>query len=395
MSRKRRAFLAAVGSVAVGGCVRNGNENPDSSDPPTAARGRDTADNTSAANNTTTTDDNDTSSTDSREPPETTIGFAGDTMVGRSLNQIYGQEDVDPASIWGDFRPRLQSLDGVFCNLECCLSQRGERYPGLPYYFRGNPEWAVPALSVGNVQFTALANNHAMDFGTVALIDTIDVLEEEGIENAGTGETPAAAHEPAIFSVGDVDVAAISFSDQYQGHAVTDDRPGIAWAKTDADNPETQRVVGNAIERARSADPDLVVASIHWGGNWVEHPSDQLVAFSHWLVDQGVDIVHGHSAHVVQAVERYNDGVVLHDTGDLVDDFGIKGDLGNDKSYLFEITIKDDDLEEIRLTPFHIDDGVSRASEDEAAWLRETMRERSDPFETTYERDGDGLVVQL
>ncbi len=108
-----------------------------------------------------------------------------------------------------------------------------------------------------------------------------------------------------------------------------------------------------------------------------------------------MDLVHGHSAHVVQAVEQYRDSIILHDTGDLVDDFGIKDDLSNDKSYLFEVTLDGGDFEEIRLVPFHIDDGVSRASEDEAAWLRKTMHGRSEPFETTYERDGDGLVVQL
>lgn len=78
-----------------------------------------------------------------------------------------------------------------------------------------------------------------------------------------------------------------------------------------------------------------------------------------------------------------------------MDDFGVKGNLGNDKSYLFEVTLEGGDFEEIRLVPIAIDNGVSLASHDESAWLRETMRERSEPFETTYERDGDGLVVQL
>ncbi len=66
-----------------------------------------------------------------------------------------------------------------------------------------------------------------MDFGAVALTDTIDALEGAGIENAGTGETPTAARALATFSVGDVDVAVISFSDEYEAYAATDDRPGV------------------------------------------------------------------------------------------------------------------------------------------------------------------------
>lgn len=371
MSRYRRTFLAAAGAVAVAGCA------------------------VPRADPTVTDDRDSTADRDGSGRTETTIGFAGDTMVGRELNRQYGRSDVDPAAIWGDLRPRLESFDGVCCNLECCLSTRGEPAPGRTYHFRGDPEWAVPALSAGNVRFASLANNHAMDFGPVALTDTIDALTEAGIAVAGAGETPAAARAPTTFSVGDVDVAVVSFADRYVGYAVTDDGPGIAHIAPDPSDAETQRVVGDAIERAKATDPDLLVASVHLGPNWVERPSERLVAFNHWLVDRGVDLVHGHSAHVVQGIERYGDGVVLHDTGDFVDDFGVKGDLRNDRSYLFEVSLEDGDLREIRLVPIGIDDGVSRASEEAAAWLEETMRARSAPFETTYERDGDGLVVPL
>ena len=395
MTDTRRAYLSTIGTVVVGGCLGNyagsTTANGSSSSSDTGATGQETTDATDSSGVRPTTDD----SSDGRGTHETTIGFAGDAMVGRSLNRIYGDSGVDPATIWGDFQPRLDALDGVFCNLECCLSKRGERFPDRVYYFRGNPEWAVPALDAGNVRFTNLANNHAMDFGAVALTDTIDALDDGGIENAGTGATPSAAWKPATFTVGDIDVAVVSFSDEYEVYAATSDRPGIAWAETDPRNRRTRRLVGNAIERAKSGNPDLLVVSLHWGENWIEKPTDRLVAFGHWLVDQGVDLVHGHSAHVVQAVERYGDGVILHDTGNLVDDFGIKDDLGNHDSYLFELTLDGGSFEKIRLVPFHIDDGVSPATEDQAAWLRKTMRDRSDQFDTTYERDGDGLVVRL
>jgi poly-gamma-glutamate capsule biosynthesis protein CapA/YwtB (metallophosphatase superfamily) len=366
--------------MAIGGCTKSRTDSPSS-------------DKTDSSDIYTTTHKK--HSTDNGEHHETRIGFVGDAMVGRHLNHIYGKEDVDPATIWGNFHPRLESLDGVFCNLECSLSKRGERFPDRTYHFRGDPKWAVPALSAGNIRFASLANNHTMDFGTIALTDMIDVLDEEGIENAGAGKTLTAASAPATFSIGNIDVAVISFSDEYKEYAATDDRPGIAWTKTAPENPETKQVVRKAIKRAQSENPDLLVASVHWGENWIEYPTNQLIAFGHWLVDQGVDLIHGHSAHVVQAIEQYSDGIIFHDTGNLVDDFGVKDDLGNDKGYLFEITLNERDFKEIRLVPFHIDNGVTRASEDEAVWLRETMRERSEPFATTYKRDGDGLVVQL
>jgi len=232
MNGSRRRFLAATGTAVAGGCSA-----------PVVERG----------------------AVDDRERTETTIGFAGDTMLGRDLNGHYGRDDVDPASVWGDLQPRLESLDGVCCNLECCLSRRGDPFPGRTFHFRGDPGWAVPALDAGNVRFASLANNHAMDYGAVALTDTIDALEAAGIDVAGAGESPAAAREPATFSVGAVDVAVVSFADRYVGYSATDDRPGIAHIKPDPADPDTQRIVGEAIERAQANDPDLLVASVHWG----------------------------------------------------------------------------------------------------------------------------------
>ncbi|WP_276246079.1 CapA family protein [Haladaptatus sp. YSMS36] len=388
MKRNRRAFLSAVGALTVGGCVGSPPDTPSGDAPPA------TGDSDTSAPPPSTQESTQKTTTEP-EPTTTTIGFAGDTMVGRRLNNIYGDDDVDPASIWGEFQPRLQSVDGVLCNLECSLSTRGERYPGRAFYFRGDPEWAIPALEAGNVQYTSLANNHALDFGATALMDTITHLDDAGIANAGTGANPEAAREPATLTVGDLDVAVVSFSDEYDFYAATDDRPGIAWISRDYDSEETRRKMRDAIDRAKATDPDLLVFSIHWGENWIERPSEKLVKLGHWLVDQGVDVVHGHSAHVVQGIEQYEDGIILHDTGDLVDDFGIKDNLGNDKSFLFEMTFEGDEPTKIRLVPLHIDDGVRPPTDEEVEWLRETMRDRAEPFDTTYERADDGLVVHL
>ncbi|OLZ42317.1 poly-gamma-glutamate biosynthesis protein [Natrinema saccharevitans] len=359
----RRAFLATAGAAALGGCAAPAVE-------PTAVA--------------------------DHERHETTIGFVGDAMLGRNVDDRYGRAGVDPAAVWGDLRPRLQSLDGVCCNLECCLSTRGRRFPDRTYYFRADPAWAVPALEAGNVRFASLANNHALDFGPTALLDTVDALEDAGMGFAGAGETPTAARAPATVSIGDVDVAVVSVADHYAEYGATADRPGTAYVEFDPESAESRRLVGESLERAKATEPDLLVASVHWGPNWVEYPDDDLRAFGHWLIDRGVDLVHGHSAHVVQGVERYGDGLVLHDTGDIVDDYVIKEDLRNDRTVLFELGLEGESPAELRLVPAVIDDEtVTPADEDEAAWLRETMRDRSAPFGTEYDRDGRDLVLSL
>ncbi len=59
-------------------------------------------------------------------------------------------------------RSLCASLDLVICNLECCVSKRGERtrrIPGKRFFFRAPPS-AVAALQAIDVRAVSLANNH-------------------------------------------------------------------------------------------------------------------------------------------------------------------------------------------------------------------------------------------
>jgi poly-gamma-glutamate synthesis protein (capsule biosynthesis protein) len=129
----------------------------------------------------------------------------------------------------------------------------------------------------------------------------------------------------------------------------------------------------------------------------VVEPPDAFRAFARWLVEAGFDVVHGHSAHVFQGVDVYRGRPVLYDTGDFVDDYAVDARLRNDRSFLFELEVSPAGRPtELRLSPTEIADcAVHEASPDAAAWSRERMRERSAPFDTAFERDGDALVLAL
>jgi poly-gamma-glutamate synthesis protein (capsule biosynthesis protein) len=322
------------------------------------------------------------------------LGFVGDVMLGRGVDERW--DGRDPADVWGDTAGRLRALDGLFLNLECCVSARGERHPGRTYYFRAGPEWAVPALSDVGTSFAGLANNHVLDYGPVALRDTLEHLDDGGIPTAGAGDTRRAAFAPTVVEAGDLDVAVVALTDQAPLYAACANSPGAAYVPLDPDNPLTRQWVGDALARARAADPDLVVASLHWGPNWVVEPSATQQAFARWLVDNGVDVVHGHSAHVVQGVEVYRGRPIVYDAGDFVDDYLVKPDLHNDRSFLFELVVADGTLAALELAPVEIvDSQVTRAGADAAAWLRERMRQLSSPFGSSFTRAGDGLRLPL
>ena len=316
-------------------------------------------------------------------------------MLGRSVDERW-DDAADPAGVWGSTLDRVRSLDGLLCNLECAVSARGERRSGRAYYFRADPDWAVPALEAAGVRFASLANNHLLDFGPTALVDTTDHLAAAGIAHAGAGPDRAAAVRPAVASVGDLSVGVVAFTDQSASYRAGPDSPGTAWTPLSHRAAGTRRLVADALATVHERDPDLVVASLHWGPNWVVEPSRGQRAFARWLVDNGVDVVHGHSAHVVQGVETYRGRPIVYDAGDFVDDYVLKPDLHNDRSFLFDLVVADGRLARLDLHPVEIvDERVERASEEAAAWLRERMRALSGPFGTTVERSGRGLSVPL
>ena len=325
-------------------------------------------------------------------------------MLGRLVDERQRGRTRPPAAVWGDVLDRLTALDGLFVNLECCLSTRGRewRRTRRAFHFRADPEWAVPALEAAGVDCVALANNHVLDYEEPALIDTLDALDDAGIAHAGAGRNVEEAREPAVVTVAGPDagdaltVAFVAFTDNAPEYAAGPNDPGTARVEFDVEDEEGLRIVDEALAAARDTDPDLVVASLHWGPNMRESPPFAFREFAGWLVERGVDVVHGHSAHVFQGVEVRQGRPVLYDTGDFVDDYRVDPELRNDRSVLFEVRATAAGPTELRLLPVEIDDcAVSRADRTAAEWSRERMRDLSAAFDTEFDRDGAELVLPL
>lgn len=325
------------------------------------------------------------------------LGFTGDVMLGRLVDRRQRSRSVD--AVWGDLLGRLQSLDGLFINLECCLSRGGRpwRRTHRPFHFRADPRWAVPALERAGVDWVSLANNHVLDYETEALCDTIDRLDGTAIAHAGAGRTEATAHEPARVSIDGVEIALLAFTDNTPEYAAGPDSPGVAHVQFDLDDDESRRTLARALDAAHETDPDLIVASLHWGPNMVTEPSPAFRDVGRWLIEQGVGIVHGHSAHVVHGVEVREGRPILYDTGDFVDDYAVDETLRNDRGFLFELSVERDGTPaELRLLPTEIRErAVHEASNGVADWSHERMREQSEPFGTRFERRDNELIVSL
>src|SRR5262245_57259875 len=106
-------------------------------------------------------------------------------MLGRSVARRL--DEVSPEDLWApEVRELCRACDVVLCNLECCVSSRGtptERVRDKPFFFRGPPE-AVGSLEAIGVGAVGLANNHALDYETEALTETLELLNAAGLARA-------------------------------------------------------------------------------------------------------------------------------------------------------------------------------------------------------------------
>jgi len=94
-----------------------------------------------------------------------------------------------------------------------------------------------------------------------------------------------------------------------------------------------------------------VVFSIHWGANFIGRPFHEFRIFARRVIKLGADIYHGHSAHICQGIEIYQDKSILYDTGNFIDDYAVDPLLRNNRSFLFKLMFEHGKLCRIELLP--------------------------------------------
>lgn len=325
----------------------------------------------------------------------TRIAFVGDVMLGRLVSQEL-QKGRTPESCWGDVGPLLRDADGVIANLECAITKHTQPWTRTRkvFHFRADPQ-AIDVLKAGNVRAVSLANNHTLDFETVGLADTIGYLDRAGIAHAGAGRTEAEAFQPAMVKIGGLGVALFAVTDNEPAFAARNTEAGAAYV--DLEDPRSLgRPTDEAIAKARKSGADLVVLSCHLGPNMVLEPSNPIRDYRIAAAARGVDIVHGHSAHVVQGVEWAGRSLIMHDTGDFLDDYAVDPVMRNDWSFVFMVEIESGELRKLSLTPVLLQLAeVRRATPSEADALCERMITLSQNFGVSFLRTEEGLEAEL
>lgn len=316
---------------------------------------------------------------------EITIAFAGDTMLGRLANSVISKKGYKYP--WGNMLSYLKENDLNIINLETTLTKNEKKVPKV-FNFKADPD-KVQTLIEGNIDVVTLANNHSLDFSEEGLLETIEVLDKANILHVGAGKNIELARKPVIITKHGITFGIIGFTDNEPGWLATKTKPGSNYIKVG----DIEKIKQN-IALIKN-DVNYVIVTAHWGPNKRQRPTQEFINFAHQMIDAGVDIFHGHSAHIFQGIEVYKNKIIMYDTGDFVDDYAVYSDLRNDHSFLFRITLTKDKLKGIELIPVLISNmQVNTAPSDQAMEMLEKMKRLSAEFKTSIEIKGErGLVI--
>jgi poly-gamma-glutamate synthesis protein (capsule biosynthesis protein) len=315
------------------------------------------------------------------------LALAGDTMLGRGVAESIA---AGRPLVARDVVEIAAEADLFVVNLECCISERGERWPapGKPFFFRAPPRAAAVLHELG-VHAVTLANNHALDFGPLALLDTLDHLDRAGIAHVGAGPDELGARAPLELEARGLRLRLLAVCDHAPDFAAGPGRPGIAYAALGGGELPVwlERAIAGAGDAA-----DAVLVCPHWGPNMVAQPIRRVRRHGAALCAAGATLVVGHSAHVPHGAA----GRILYDLGDFVDDYATNRVLRNDLGLLFRVLLGGAGPLALEAFPLKLDYCHTRlADSGEAAWILRRFASACAALGAEPVLDGDRVSVPL
>ena len=231
-----------------------------------------------------------------------------------------------------------------------------------------------------------LANNHALDYGPDALLDTCRHLGDAGIDWVGAGAGEPDARAPVVVERAGCRVGIVGVTDHPAEYAAGADRPGVAFADLRRGAPAW------LIETIAAVGADIVVVSPHWGPNMVAEPVGHVRRAAKAFRAAGATLVAGHSAHVFHGISDR----VLYDLGDFIDDYATDPLLRNELGLLFLVTFDQATPVRVEAVPLALDYCHTRlADAGETAWIGRRFRRACAALGTEVADRGGRLVVDL
>ena len=238
-----------------------------------------------------------------------------------------------------DIAKHLYRHDIVCCNVECVLSDiNRNNYSLRSVHMRGRPQ-AAKYLADWGINIANVANNHILEQGYEAAVDTVANLQKAGINVAGAGKDDEFMQGVQLTDL-EVSGRHIAFLnlcllDEYYAF-----NGGVSLEQAT-----------DSIWQLRSQGKSVIV-SVHWGNELMDRPDSQQKFTARKLVEAGALLVIGHHPHVVQGIEEVNGGLIAYSLGNFIFDSFWKD---SSWSFILSVTLEGDTIVDWQCVPVEKD----------------------------------------
>jgi poly-gamma-glutamate synthesis protein (capsule biosynthesis protein) len=249
----------------------------------------------------------------SAQTDRVTLLFAGDAMQHKSqLDAAKTNEGYDYSSYFKWITPEVDSADIAVVNLETTLP--GKAYSGYPMF--GSPDEFAFSLKNAGFDVFLTANNHCLDKGKNGVERTIATLDWMQVKHLGTYASPEKREllYPFIMVKNGIRIAMLNYT--YGTNGIEAKSPNVV-------NLLDKKQILADIAVAKLMNPDIIVANVHWGDEYVLQPNKQQKDWADFFIKNGVRLVIGSHPHVVEPIDIRRNGdeiesVIIYSLGNLV-----------------------------------------------------------------------------
>ena len=236
---------------------------------------------------------------------------------------------------------RVAQADLAIVNLETPLTRTPVAVVKTGPVLRTDPEWISPLREAG-FHMAVMANNHILDCGPDALLQTQQLCRDHEITSIGVGKNLAEAATIHYQTIGENTLAVINACER-------------EWCIAKADSPGANPLdaigTSRAIAEAKQhADQVLVVA--HAGNEITSYPPPSIVELYRFFVEQGADAVIGHHSHSVQGYEIYRGAPIVYSLGNFYFPHSASRPAVWHEGMVAELTLPYGQPDDLQLHPF-------------------------------------------
>ena len=260
---------------------------------------------------TTTIKENNNVVEDNLEPvnPSISLVMVGDALIHSAVYydaQIGDTYDFKP--MLENMKPIISKYDLAYYNQETIL---GGSELGLSTYPRFNSPYELgDAFMDAGFNLVSMANNHTLDRGEQAVINSCNYWKEKDVYTAGSYCSQEDRDYVKIYEKNGIKYAMLSYTTTTNGI----NPPSGKEYYTNIYSDEKAK---NDIEKYRDK-VDLLMVAMHWGTEYTHTPTYSQQKIANYLSSLGVDIIIGAHPHVVEPIEKIGDTLVIYSLGNFI-----------------------------------------------------------------------------